>query len=186
MVGRTLLAALLLLAACERAEPPATAPSGETPRVAQPAEAREKAVVQPAPLEPAQPGEPGGLPDDRTPLAEGPIDPRSEQDAGQVVQRFFALLEAGRSDEVRGLLNPGAVLPPLLTSAREVHANIGAPGRAEGAAGSLYVEVPVQVYGRGADGAAIDRRGTAVLRRVNDVPGSTPAQRRWHIERIQI
>jgi hypothetical protein len=25
-----------------------------------------------------------------------------------------------------------------------------------------------------------------ILRRVNDVPGSTEAQRRWHIERIDI
>jgi hypothetical protein len=25
-----------------------------------------------------------------------------------------------------------------------------------------------------------------ILRRVNDVPGSTEAQRRWHIERIEL
>jgi hypothetical protein len=30
----------------------------------------------------------------------------------------------------------------------------------------------------------VSRSGKAILRRVNDVPGSTEAQRHWHIERI--
>lgn len=63
----------------------------------------------------------------------------------------------------------------------EYHANIGAPGRIEGAAGSLYVEVPVQVYGRLKNGAEFNMLGPMTLRRVNDVPGSTAEQRTWHI-----
>ena len=55
----------------------------------------------------------------------------------------------------------------------------------EGAAGSSYVTVPVVVYGR-APGGAFSRSGSATLRRVNDVPGSTEVQRRWHIERIEL
>ena len=31
---------------------------------------------------------------------------------------------------------------------------------------------------------SVERHATAVVRRVNDVPGSTEEQRRWHIERI--
>src|SRR3546814_1224316 len=57
---------------------------------------------------------------------------------------------------------------------QEYHANIGAPGRIEGAAGSLYVEVPVQVYGRLNTGEEFNMLGSVQLRRVNDVPGSTP------------
>ena len=34
------------------------------------------------------------------------------------------------------------------------------------------------------NGQNVERRATAVVRRVNDVPGSTEAQRHWHIERI--
>jgi hypothetical protein len=34
------------------------------------------------------------------------------------------------------------------------------------------------------DGKHTTRSATAIVRRVNDVPGSTEAQRRWHIERI--
>ena len=51
------------------------------------------------------------------------------------------------------------------------------PGQLEGAAGSSYYTVPVTIT----DGA---RRmsGEVVLRRVNDVPGATPEQLRWHIE----
>lgn len=51
------------------------------------------------------------------------------------------------------------------------------PGQQEGAAGSSYYTAPVTIT----DGA---RRisGEVVLRRVNDVPGATPEQLRWHIE----
>lgn len=51
------------------------------------------------------------------------------------------------------------------------------PGQSEGAAGSIYYTAPVTII----DGA---RRltGEVVLRRVNDVPGATAEQLRWHID----
>ena len=61
-----------------------------------------------------------------------------------------------------------------------------APGTPEGAAGSIYIEVPVVTYGRLADGREFHQSGQAVLRRVNDVPGATPAQLRWRIVRIEL
>jgi hypothetical protein len=64
---------------------------------------------------------------------------------------------------------------------REIHANIGGPGDMEGAAGSSYVDYPVQLYGRTKDGKEFNSRGTMALRRINDVPGSTAEQRSWHI-----
>jgi hypothetical protein len=51
----------------------------------------------------------------------------------------------------------------------------------EGAAGSSYVDYPVQLYGRLKDGKEFNLRGTMTLRRVNDVPGSTEQQRKCHI-----
>jgi len=51
----------------------------------------------------------------------------------------------------------------------------------EGAAGSSYVDFPVQLYGRTNDGKEFNSRGTMTLRRANDVPGSTAEQRKWHI-----
>lgn len=164
--------ALLALAACGQQSPPPPQPQ------ATPAPTPTPAVT------PIPPGKPGGLPDDRTPLAEGPIDPNSAQGAAQVVQHYYALLESGRSGEARALWSEGS--EPGAQAYREIHAEIGAPGRIEGAAGSLYVDVPVQVYGRKADGTAFHESGTITLRRVNDVPGSTPEQRRWHIARAAL
>ncbi|WP_305598309.1 hypothetical protein [Phenylobacterium sp.] len=37
------------------------------------------------------------------------------------------------------------------------------------------------IYGRRLDGAPLHLSGKATLRRVNDVPGSSEAQRRWRI-----
>ncbi|WP_374410040.1 hypothetical protein [Novosphingobium colocasiae] len=53
-------------------------------------------------------------------------------------------------------------------------------GDVEGAAGSLYYEAPLVVDF--ADGRA-SKRGTIVLRRVNDVPGASEEQLNWRIER---
>jgi len=55
-------------------------------------------------------------------------------------------------------------------------------GTPEGAAGSLYLDLPVRVDAVLRSGARQHFIGHYVLRRVNDVPGSTAAQRRWHIE----
>ena len=66
-----------------------------------------------------------------------------------------------------------------------MHLEIGDLGPAEGAAGSIFTNMPVRFYGDlNKDGSA-SLKGNVVLRRVNDVPGSTAAQRRWHIERIE-
>jgi len=61
-----------------------------------------------------------------------------------------------------------------------VTATVGAPGRVEGAAGSRYVSVPVEVHATTTGGATQCFRGTYTLRRAV-VPGATAEQRRWHI-----
>jgi len=57
-----------------------------------------------------------------------------------------------------------------------------APRDPEGAAGSIYLELPVRVDAVLRSGVRQRFVGSYTLRRVNDVPGSTAAQRRWHIE----
>ena len=146
-----------------------------------------------APLAPAEPGQPGGLPDDRTPVAEGKIAPDSAQGAANVVQIYYASIEGGKYAAARALWgNDGAdsKLSPAAFAAsfagyREYHANIGAPGDVEGAAGSRYVSVPVQIYARLKDGRPDYRTGTVVLRRTV-VDGATPEQRKWHIYSIDL
>jgi hypothetical protein len=141
-----------------------------------------------------EPGAPGGLPDDRNLVEEGTINPKSGQGAGQVLQGYAALLEQGRLAEARRQWADGGAGSGLSETdfaeafARysEIHAEIGAPGRVEGAAGSAYVEIPVRFYGRLKSGRPFNSVGTATLRRVNDVPGSTEVQRRWHIYRVDV
>jgi len=146
----------------------------------------------PAPINGA-PGTPGGLPDDRTPLEEpsGPIDPRSAEGAGQVVQRYGGLLEQRKFAEARLLWGDGGRSSGL-TEAQfvdaydkyaSIHSEVGKPTDMEGAAGSSYITVPFRLYGTLKSGGEFNMVGPLTLRRVNDVPGSTEEQRRWHIEK---
>jgi membrane-bound inhibitor of C-type lysozyme len=135
-------------------------------------------------VQPPAPGTPGGLPDDRTPVSEAPFAPNSAQGAANVVQTYFALLEQGKAGEAAKLRVDGR--PEDLSPYASYHAQVGAPGRSEGAAGSLYIEVPVVIYGRLKSGGELHRSGKAVLRRANDVPGSTTDERRWRIYRLDL
>ena len=140
-----------------------------------------------APVEPTRPS-------DRTPVSEAPFAETSAQGAANVVQTYYALLEAGRAADAWRLWGGGGEASNLSQAAfaerlrryRDYHAEVFAPGAMEGAAGSSYVDVPVRVYGHTADGRAFSRRGTVTLRRVNDVPGSTAEQRRWHLYRSDV
>ena len=119
----------------------------------------------------------------------GPIDPKSAEAAGQVVQSYGALIEQKRWTEANALWSDpivAAQFQKTLTQFADVHLEIGAPGDPEGAAGSIYLTMLVAFYGQAKGGRPLRRPADVILRRVNDVPGSTEAQRRWHIERIEL
>ena len=73
--------------------------------------------------------------------------------AAQVVQGYYGLLEEKRFVDAQDLWSPtGAIgsqddahFVARFRGFGEIHANVGAPSEPEGAAGSLYVTVPVQV-----------------------------------------
>jgi len=145
----------------------------------------------PAPQETAPPSQvngtgntpaPAAAPEHRTSLPEpkGPIDPKSVEAAGQVVQHFGALVESNRYIEAGSLWSNVAAAAKFMKTLRPgTHLEIGELGATEGAAGSIYTTIPVVFYDTG-----YRKPADVILRRVNDVPGSTEAQRRWHIERI--
>ena len=141
-----------------------------------------------------KPGDVGGLPDDRTPVSEGTIDPNSVQGAGQVLQRFGGLLEQRHFAEAYRLWSDGGGASGLTEAAfvaaydkyAEIHSEVGSPGQTEGAAGSIYVDIPFRLYGKAKSGAPFNQVGAVTLRRVNDVPGSTEEQRRWHIYKSEL
>jgi hypothetical protein len=190
MTRKTLAFALMfLLAACSRASDKA-----QPPVPPQPAPAAPVAPVSMAPVSPPEPGTPGGLPDDRTPISEAPFTPESAQGAANVVQTYYALIGEGKYAQAWALWGydgKASGQPSAEAFARsfdryvQYNAQIGAPGEPEGAAGSIYVSVPVVIYGRLKSGAEVHEKGTADLRRVNNVDGSTAEQRRWHISRIE-
>jgi hypothetical protein len=165
---------LLALCACNRTvEQQAPANTGNASNAA--------ANETQAPIPPPATG-----PNARTPLAEptGPIDPKSAEAAGQVVQHYGALIEQKRFAEARALWgdpNSAAQFESKLKGYSEVHLEIGNPGDMEGAAGSIYITIPIILYGDTAANAPFRCTGQITLRRVNDVPGSTEAQRQWHI-----
>jgi hypothetical protein len=177
-----LCSAALVLAGCkpaaEQAQPSNAAAPAETPPsvpARQPAPAKVPAANATA--------------QDRTPLEEphGPIDPKSVEAAGQIVQSYGALIEQKRWSEANALWGDKASAARFqsdLAIYPDLHLEIGNLGQPEGAAGSIYVTMPVIFYGDAKDGQPFRRSAEVILRRVNDVPGSTEAQRRWHIERI--
>lgn len=132
----------------------------------------------------------GVLPGEPEVIAEpnGPIDPKSPEAAGQIVQQYGALIEQRRLAAARTLwgdLASAKAFEADLARYAEVHLEIGKPGDMEGAAGSIYIAEPVTFYGKLKSGEQFRRAATITLRRVNDVPGSTEEQRRWHVERIE-
>lgn len=82
--------------------------------------------------------------------------------SGQTGGRSYAQFEAG------------------FDSTESVDAKVDAPSREEGAAGSRYVMVPVDISSRLRNGTPQRFTGSYTLRRVV-VPGASAAQRRWHL-----
>jgi hypothetical protein len=143
---------------------------------------------------PAAPGTPNGLPDDRTPVSEAPFTPDSAQGAANVVQTYYALIEAAKYRQAWTLWDhdgqdsrqSAEAFAASFAKYAEYHAQIGAPGRIDAGAGQRYVTVPVQVYGRLKTGAKFATAGQATLHRAGDIDGATPEQKSWHLHSIDL
>jgi len=184
---------LLALAGCGRPDQADRSPAGQTTEHAATTRAASPSAAQP--LSPPAPGAPGGLPDDRTPIAETPAEPGSAQEAATLVERYYALIESGNYPAARRLWQPGnagaaesdAAFAAQFALYSEYHANVGAPGRIYAGAGQRHVAVPVQPYARTRqDGMPAYMIGTVTLHRTGDIDGATAEQRQWRITRISI
>jgi hypothetical protein len=182
-----ILLALTLLFACNRKDDHTPAASAGQP-------ANTVVPTPPPQGSPDQERPPQGAPDQgRPPQAslpepKGPIDPKSVEAAGQVVQHYGALVEQDdflKAERLWGDLDAARSFAVAVDARfKDVHLEIGELGATEGAAGSIYTTVPVTFYGTSERGKPLRMPAEVILRRVNDVPGSTERQRRWHIERI--
>lgn len=131
------------------------------------------------------------LPDRLTSMPEnrGAIDPKSAEGAGQVVQRYGAYLEGRQFVRARALWGSGGAASnqneeqfvAAFADRATIHSEVGKPYDSEGAAGSIFIQVPFHLFGKTKAGARYDLVGPLTLRRVNDVDGATPEQLKWHI-----
>jgi len=110
----------------------------------------------------------------------------------QVVAQFGDLLEQKRLGDAFGLVDAQALgmtekqFEHRFSGYETIDTAVGKIGRTEGAAGSLYSEIQLTLSGNRNDGTPYVMTGPVTLRRVNDVPGSTAEQRRWHIVKMEL
>ena len=182
-------AAAMLLAACSQQPQPANTTAG----VAAPVPPAARIPAAPTPALVRDVGEPAvaapGAPRPTTSLPERPFAADSGQGGADVVQTYVALLGAGRVRDALRLWDRGASGKPDaadLARYRRFHADVGGPGQIEGAAGSRYVTVPVRFDATLRNGRRIVEDGTVTLRRVGEVDGAAPEQKRWHIFSIDV
>lgn len=181
--------AVIIMAACASCEAgPSESANDASPPVQSPVDPAGDASRE------IEPGGPGIQADDRNADDERPIDPKGAEGAIALLQDYAALIEQGRFARARRLWSDSGRASGMSEQAFaqslggyvEIRADVGAPGRMEGAAGSIFVEIPIRFHGKRAGGSSFSSVGTATLRRVNDVPGSTPEQRQWRIYRLEL
>lgn len=102
---------------------------------------------------------------------------------------YAGLVEEKRWADARRLWTEGsdtAAIEARLRQFERLKVDVDDAGPIEGAAGSIYIEIPLRLTGTTKSGEPQSLAGTATLRRVNDVPGSSEVQRRWHIYRLDL
>lgn len=108
--------------------------------------------------------------------------------AVSVVRDYYAAIDAGEYERAYLLWgDSGRASNQTLEEFRAGFENtastavtIGQPGRVEGAAGSRFIEIPVEITATTREDSTQRFAGTYVLRRVV-VDGATVEQRRWHL-----
>lgn len=167
-------AVLLSLAGCEGAQPDADASAGPS---------MEATTMAPL-VEEVPSADASGEADSAVATKLDMAALRERRDPERVVRFYANALRIGAwADAAKAWTRDAQMTPEKLRN--EFGGDAGpkiavGKGDTEGAAGSLYYEAPLVIDF--ADGRP-SRRGTIVLRRVNDVPGASEEQLNWRIER---
>jgi hypothetical protein len=114
--------------------------------------------------------------------------PETPAAAAQVVRDYYAAIDARDfARAYRSWSGDGQASGQTLADVEagfadtsQVQAQVGPPGPIGAAAGSRYVEIPVDVTASTSDGAQQHFQGSLTLRRAV-VDGASPEQRQWHI-----
>jgi hypothetical protein len=124
--------------------------------------------------------------------ADDEVSAKGPRGAADVLRNYYELLAAERFENASLLWMPNERASAMQSSEQNVaqyeryDVEIGEPGRIEGAAGSLYISIPVRIQATRKTGEDVHLSGEATLRRSNDVPGATPEQLSWRIVRIEL
>jgi len=183
-----LLTSIALLSACNarssEEEDNRVAPAAEQARPASPAPDTGQ-----APVAPVTAAAPASAEIDEAQEAQSLADDKTAQGAVRRLQQYCDAVATQRygdayrlwSDDGRASGLTGKQFADSFAKYTAYDCHIGPPGRTEGAAGSIYVDIPVMVTGALTRGGGFRLEGPITLRRVNDVDGSTAEQRRWHL-----
>lgn len=129
---------------------------------------------------------------DLTPSPLDPVTERTETGARNVLLSFARAIELAEWDQAWAMLGNADREKWSRAEWREMFAgleeiSVAVPdGRMEGAAGSSYYTSDATITARDADGRPVRYAGRIVLRRVNDIPGATEQQLRWHIDSLTL
>jgi hypothetical protein len=176
------LCGALLLAACQ---PPPQDPATRSEPAAAPAQPRHTAPAAPASAPAAAaPDVKDGIALDAA-AATAPADAAT---AVALVQAYYAAINAKDyarayamwSDDGKASGQTAAQFASGYASTEQVQVRVGTPGNAEGAAGSRYLEVPIQVDSTRSDGEHRRYAGHFVLRAVM-ADGAPDSTRQWHL-----
>lgn len=129
---------------------------------------------------------------DLAPAALTPAAERTETGARNVLISFARAIELREFDQAWAMLGRAAKAKwskARFNSLFEGLSRITVAvlgGTMDGAAGSSYYTSEATITASDADGRPVRIEGPVVLRLVNDVPGSSAVQRRWHIEQLDL
>ncbi|MCW2382250.1 MULTISPECIES: hypothetical protein [unclassified Sphingobium] len=173
------------------------APTGENQTIDPSNAASPAAINAEGPTEPPAADEAGAASNraaapDFTPPMLTPEAERTVKGARNVLISFARAIEQRAFDQAWALLAPADKEKWSKSAFAALFADLSnimvamPDGTMEGAAGSSYYTAPVTITGKDRDGRPVRMEGEAVLRRVNDVDGATPAQLRWHFQSLTL
>ena len=187
-VSAIAILASLALTACNQSAPSADEPTtvdleGQPGDTAPP--------PPPPPPDGSADGENDGYPNlDPAPVA-GEAE-RGETGARNVLLSFARAIELREFDQAWAMLDEADQAKWSKSEWRKLFADLGEitvavpGGTMEGAAGSSYYTSQATITANDKDGRPIRYEGPIVLRRVNEVPGASADQLRWHIDSVKL
>ncbi|WP_246449870.1 hypothetical protein [Qipengyuania soli] len=192
-MDRRILSALALFAVTACSQP--TEDSAPTQTVDLPGNADDGLPPPPPPVGGPPPMEGDATNDgypDLTPAALTPEAERTVKGARNVLLSWARAIELREFDQAWGLMSDTDHAKWSKPAWARLFADldkitVAVPdGTMEGAAGSSYYTSQASITGTDKDGRAVRYEGPVVLRRVNDVPGASAEQLRWHIDSVTL